>query len=128
MKENSTYSLTNADIAANFLNNTYYLMLNDFKGAFACWATRQNHNETYGIVADAIQAYTNFLRQKYFKGEDKVIVMDCDTIKRLTSEDVFIAIPEILALNEKRPDFIDLAALSNNVFYQILREQITQPL
>ena len=48
--------------------------------------------------------------------------------KKLTDEDLFIAIPEILALNEMKPDFICLGALSRNVFYDILRSQITQPL
>ena len=54
--------------------------------------------------------------------------MGCDLIKKLTDENLFVAIPEILALNEMKPDFIDLGALSRNVFYHILREQITQPL
>ncbi len=120
--------LTNADISANYLNNEFYLMLNDFKGAFACWATRQNANETYGIVADAIQAYAEFLQKNYFNGKDAVVKMNCDLIKRLTDEDLFATIPEILALNKMKPDFISLGALSRNVFYHILREQITQPL
>ena len=47
--------------------------------------------------------------------------------KKLTDEDLYIAIPEILALNEMKPDFICLWALSRNVFYDILRSQITQP-
>lgn len=122
------HKLTNSDIAANYLNEKFYLMINDFKGAFVCWATRQNPNETYGVIADATQAYTKFLQQRYFKTKDTVVEMTCDLIKKLTDEDLFVAIPEILALNEMKPDFIDLGALSRNVFYHILREQITQPL
>lgn len=122
------YKLTNADISANYLNQKFHLMINDFKGAFACWANRQNPNDNYGIIADAIQAYTKHLQKHYFKTKDTVIEMDCDLIKELTSEDLFVAIPEILALNEMKPDYIDLGALSRNVFYHILREQITQPL
>ena len=106
----------------------FHLMINDFKGAFVCWATRQNPNETYGVIANATQAYTKFLQQRYFKTKDTVVEMDCDLIKKLTDEDLFVAIPEILALNEMKPDFIGLGALSRNVFYHILREQITQPL
>jgi hypothetical protein len=128
IKDKSKYKLTNADISANYLNDKFHLMLNDFKGAFVCWATKQNPNETYGVIADATQAYTKYLQQRYFKTKDTVIEMDCDLIKKLTDEDLFIAIPEILALNEMKPDFICLGALSRNVFYDILRSQITQPL
>lgn len=128
IKDKAMHKLTNADISANYLNDKFHLMLNDFKGAFVCWATRQNPNETYGIIADATQAYTKFLQQRYFKTKDTVIEMDCDLIKKLTDEDLFVAIPEILALNEMKPNFIDLGALSRNVFYDILRNQITQPL
>jgi hypothetical protein len=128
IKDKSVHKLTNADISANYLNDKFHLMINDFKGAFVCWATRQNPNETYGVIADATQAYTKYLQQRYFKTKDTVIEMDCDLIKKLTDEDLFIAIPEILALNEMKPDFICLGALSRNVFYDILRNQITQPL
>lgn len=128
IKDKSQFKLTNADISANYLNEKFHLMINDFKGAFVCWATRQNPNEPYGVIADATQAYTKFLQQRYFKTKDTVVEMGCDLIKKLTDEDLFVAIPEILALNEMKPDFIDLGALSRNVFYHILREQITQPL
>jgi len=40
---------------------------------------------------------------------------------------LFIAIPELMELNEMKPDFYDLGALARNVFYMICREQITQP-
>lgn len=84
IKDKSKFKLTNADISANFLNDKFHLMLNDFKGAFACWATRLNPNDTYAIIAIATYAYTKFLRKKYFKTKDTVIEMDCDLIKKLT--------------------------------------------
>ena len=40
IKDKSKYKLTNADISANYLNYKFHLMINDFKGAFVCWATR----------------------------------------------------------------------------------------
>lgn len=122
------HKLTNRDIHENYSNSKFYLSISDFKGAFACWATRQNNNDTYGIVADAIEAYTKYLQERYFDKIDKVIEMHFDLIKMLTHEDLFNTIPEILALNNMKPDYIDLGALSRNVFYHILREQITQPL
>ena len=103
-------------------------MLNDFKCSFIYCATNQNPNNNYGIISDATQAYTKHLQLEYFKTKDTVIEMDYELINDLTSEDLFVSIPEILALNEMKPDFIDLCALSRNVFYNILRNQITQPL
>ena len=123
IKDKSQFKLTNADISANYLNEKFHLMINDFKGAFVCWATRQNPNETYGVIANATQAYTKFLQQRYFKTKDTVVEMDCDLIKKLTDEDLFVAIPEILALNEMKPDFIDLGALSRNVFTTFLESK-----
>jgi hypothetical protein len=128
IKDKSAHKLTNADISANYFNDKFHLMLNDFKGSFVCCATKQNPNDTYDVIANATQAYSNYLKQKYFKTKDSVIEMDFDLIKKLTDEDLFIAIPEILALNEMKPYFICLGALSRNVFYDILRSQITQPL
>jgi len=36
IKDKSNFKLTNADISANYLNDKFHLMLNDFKGAFVC--------------------------------------------------------------------------------------------
>lgn len=128
MKNKSKFKLTNADISANYSNEKFHLMIFDFKGAFACWATKLNPTENYDIIADATQAYSEFLQHQYFKTNMTVIEMDYELIKKLTDENLFAAIPEILALNQMKPDFISLGALSRNVFYHILREQITQPL
>jgi hypothetical protein len=128
IKDESSFKLTNADIYANYRNEKFHLMISDFKGAMACWATRQFQNKDYGMITNAVQAYTTYLQLKYFKTKNTVIEMNWDLIKHLTDEDLFIAIPEIFALNSTRPDFIDLGALSRNVFYHILREHITQPL
>lgn len=126
--DKTSFRLTNADISANFLDDKFHLMLNDFKGAFIYCATKQNTNETYNEIVQATQAYARFLQRRYFKARDTVIEMDCILIRKLTDEDLFIAIPEIYELNQTTPGFIDLGALSRNVFYHILREQITQPL
>ena len=54
--------------------------------------------------------------------------MDYELISKITSEELFTSINEIMLLNQTKPDFICLGALSRNVFYSILREQINQPL
>jgi hypothetical protein len=128
IKDKSVHKLTNADISANYLKDRFHLMLNDFRGSFACWVVRQLEVPNYELIANSIKAYSDYLSKKYFKTKDTVIEMDCEMLNKLTHEDLFIAIPEIYALNEVGTGFVDLGALSRNVFYDILRNQITQPL
>ena len=124
------YKLTNQDISANFGDIKMHLMLNDFRGAMAYWLASQQINTSIKIGIDKpLNAFTKYMQQKYFKTESSVIEFTCEQLKNLVSEDVFIAIPELMELNEiEGKDFYDLGALSRNVFYTILREQITQPL
>ena len=124
------YKLTNQDISANFGDIKMHLMLNDFRGAMAYWLASQQINTSIKIGIDKpLNAFTKYMQQKYFKTESSVIEFTCEQLKNLVSEDVFIAIPELMELNEiEGKDFYDLGALSRNVFYMILREQITQPL
>ena len=124
------YKLTNQDISANFGDIKMHLMLNDFRGAMAYWLASQQINTSIKIGIDKpLNAFTKYMQKKYFKTESSVIEFTCEQLKNLVSEDVFIAIPELMELNEiEGKDFYDLGALSRNVFYMILREQITQPL
>ena len=124
------YKLTNQAISANFGDIKMRLMLNDFRGAMAYWLASQQINTSIKIGIDKpLNAFTKYMQQKYFKTESSVIEFTCEQLKNLVSEDVFIAIPELMELNEiEGKDFYDLGALSRNVFYMILREQITQPL
>ena len=86
-----------------------------------------DNNKTF-ILEKPLNAYTKHLQQKYFKTKDTVREFTYDRLEAFISEDIFIAIPEVMALNEMQPDFIDLGALARNMFYMICREQITQPL
>ena len=124
------YKLTNQDISANFGDIKMHLMLNDFRGAMAYWLASQQINTSIKIGIDKpLNAFTKYMQQKYFKTESSVIEFTYEQLKNLVSEDVFIAIPELMELNEiEGKDFYDLGALSRNVFYMTLREQITQPL
>jgi len=129
IKDNQVCKLTNADISANYQNEKYFLSLDDFRGAFACWVVRQLGIPDYQLIGNSIKAYTNYLAKNHFKKQDAAIEMSYKKIESLTSEKLFCSIPEIYELNQiKNSDFIDLGALSRNVFYHILREQITQPL
>jgi hypothetical protein len=120
------YTLTNRDISENFRDVELYLMINNFKSAFAYWAISQNPFGSKG-VEKAVNAYEKFLKRT-FRKKDEVVKMNYEEIQDFVSEDTFFSIPEIAELNQTKDDFICLGALSRNVFYMILREQITQPL
>ncbi len=122
-----TFSLTNREIAKNHSEATFHLMLSDFRGAMAYWLVAQESKIDLDIKRP-LDAFTKYLKQKYFKNPDAVKVFTYDHLNNLITEDLFIAIPEIMELNEMEPDFYDLGALARNVFYMICREQITQPL
>jgi hypothetical protein len=126
-KEEKKHTLRNIDISNQYRDIEMYLMLSDFQGALAYWITKQNPNNTF-IVDRPLEAWTKYLQQKYFRKEDEVVMFTYDKLSNLIDEDIFIAIPEIMELNEMKPDFIDLGALARNMFYTICREQITQPL
>lgn len=124
-------TLTNREISENYRDSKFHLMLSDFTGAFACWVTRQDglrNEESKKLINEAICAYEEYLKQKYFKMTKGVVSFDYEKLQKVLDEDIFIAIPEVYALNQTKGDFIDLCALSRNMFFQIAREQITQPL
>ena len=122
------FSLTNREIGESFRNETFYLMLSDFTGAMAYWLAGNQHRAKIDIDKP-LKAFSEYLQQKYFKTHDTVKEFTYEQLNVLISEDVFIAIPELLELNQiPSKDFYDLGALARNVFYMICREQITQPL
>lgn len=121
------HKLTNLDIFNQYKNDSFHLMIDDFKGAFAYWAASLNHNNNPTIDIP-LKAYEEYLTKRYFIKKDTVLNLKYSEIEKITSEEVFCNIPEVLALNEMKPDFISLGAFSRNVFYHILRQQITQPI
>jgi len=78
-------------------------------------------------IKKPLDAFTKYLKQKYFKNNGTIQEFTYDQLYNLISEDIFIAIPEVMELNEMQPNFYDLGALARNVFFMICREQITQP-
>ena len=124
------FSLYNNEISANYRDMKFTLMLNDFRGAMAYWLASQQINTSIKIGVDkSLLAFTKYMQQKYFKNLETVKEFTYDQLENLITEDVFIAIPELMELNEiEGSDFYDLGALARNVFYMICREQITQPL
>jgi len=126
--EKTKYHLYNKDIGENFKDEIFHLMLSDFNGAMAYWLASNSHRAKINIDKP-LKAFSDYLQQKYFRSYNDVKGFTYDQLNSLISEDVFIAIPELLELNQiENNDYYDLCALARNVFYMICREQITQPL
>ena len=140
------HKLTNRDIAEQYNDNSFFLMKGEFLGMFAKWILRQSPYDTPDITK-AIIAYNSFLSEKFDK-EDKVVTFTYKELSDYVSEDVFENIQEIEIFNHSKKDagdgfiasssryhktksdydFIDLCALSRNIFYDICRDHITQSL
>ena len=121
------FSLSNREISVNHRDTVFYLLLSDFRGAMAYWLVSQESSIDLDIKKP-LDAFTDYLIKCYFHLDGEVIEFTYEKLNALICENVFSAIPEIMALNEMSPEFYGLGALSRNVFYMICREQITQPL
>lgn len=117
--------LTNLDISTHYSDMEYYLFVSDFKSALAYWITSQNPNSETIEVKPALDAFECHV-MKYIDNKLIPEKFSFKQLKEIISDDVFEKIPEVMALNNLKPDFIDLGALARNVFYMVAREQITQ--
>jgi len=134
--------LTNLDISTHYSAGSWWICKCSFMGAFAYWVVAQSPYDAPDI-AEPLKAFDKYL-DKLFK-DDEVIEVRYEELQKLICEEVFESIPEIEKLNhakieqvgfiasssryhKTKPDYdyIDLSALARNVFYMLLREQITQ--
>ena len=132
--------LTNLDISTHYRNLECYLMRSDFLGAFAYWAVAQSPYDAPDITK-ALKAFEKYVAAKIQDGMPEKFTYA--ELQEFIHEDIFESIPEIEALNHPRIstgagyanrhnephpdyDFISLGALAKNVFYMLLREEITQ--
>ncbi len=118
--------LTNLDISQNYRDVEIWLFPSDLTAALAYWIVRQNPNDTF-ISDKPVKAFDNYIKP-FFPEPKLPTKFSYKQLSDIIDENVFEGIPEILYLNEMKPDFIDLGALTRNVFYTILREQITSGL
>jgi len=119
------HKLTNKDISEQYIDIELWLMPSDFLGAFAYWVTAQNPNKGILEVKPSLLAFKDSIVPA-FKNDLLPEKFTYDRLQEYVNDKAFEKIPEILALNEMKPDYIDLGALARNVFYMILREYITQ--
>lgn len=143
--KNTKHKLTNRDISEQYHNSEFYLMKYELLAMLANWVIRQSPYDTPNITK-AIKSYDKFLSARFDK-EEKVIKFTYKELSDYISDDVFESIPEIEKLNNPKIDngqkfascsryhktkadydFIDLGALSRNMFYSICKDHITQPL
>ena len=117
--------LTNRDIAAHYRDGEYYFFPKDFLSALSYWIVAQNPNRQLIDVNPALLAFQDYIAPK-FKYVRIPEQFTYDQLSEIVSGDVFEKIPAIMELNTMEPDFIDLGALARNVFFMMLREQITQ--
>lgn len=141
----SNHKLTNKDISEQYNGMEFYLMKGEVLGTFAKWVINQSPYDVPNITK-AVKSYNEFLFDKFDK-EDAVIKFTYKELSDYISEDNFGSIPEVEKLNNPKIDngqrfssssrfhktkadydFIDLGALARNIFYEICREHITQPL
>lgn len=136
--------LTNLDIKTHYRDGEFYLSKSSFVGAFAYWTVVQS---PYDIPTDKLlPALQGFL--KYISPLFEEVLPEKFTFGRLQeiiNEEAFEKIPEIESLNHAKIemkgfmasssryhttkpdyDYIDLGALTRNIFYMLLRECITQ--
>ena len=137
--------LTNLDISTHYRDREYWLMKSDFMAAFAYWVVSQSPYNAPDI-SPALKAFEKYIDVFVIKkGRHLPHKFNYETLGALLGDDVFETIPDIEVLNHPKIDtgaeilfvsrysspkpdydFIDLGALSRNVFYMILRENITQ--
>jgi len=134
--------LTNLDISTHYRNRKYYFMKSDFLGAFACWVIRQSPYDTPDIT-EPMKAFGEYVNMRFEKDIPEKFTYD--ELSEFINDNVFESIPEIEKLNhakieidgfivsssrfhKTKPDYdyIDLSALARNIFYMLLRENITQ--
>jgi hypothetical protein len=132
--------LTNLDISTHYKDRKYWLMRSDFNSAFAYWVVYQSPYDTPNITPSLI-AFGKYIAT--IIPEREVVNFSYTELSEILSEKIFEKIPEIEALNHRKndrdgngfcsryeqpnpdDDFIDLSALSRNIFYMILRNSIT---
>ena len=125
----SKHKLTNKDIFDNYQECEFYLSQDKFVSAFAYWVIIQSeriHIEFYNLSIP-LTAFHNYIHI-FFKSvkKDYVQKFSFKELETILNSDNLANIPDIFALNQTKPDFIDLGALSRNVLYMIAREEITR--
>ena len=143
MESNDRFDkLTNRDISIHYRDRDYYFMKSDFMGAFSYWVVVQS---PYSLpdISSPLSAFYGYLA--FIFADELPKKFTYDELSKLISEDVFESIPAINELNKPKIDigsgitaesryhkpkpdydFIDLGALARNIFYMMLRENITQ--
>ena len=103
---NKDNRLTNRDISDNYIGCEFWIFRSDMLAAFSYWVTTQNPNDTF-ISDKPTKAYSDYITP-FFENLKVPQKLSYEKLSEMIDEKVFVTIPEILELNEMKPDFIDL--------------------
>ena len=117
--------LTNLDISTHYSDIELCVCLSSLSAAFAYWVIAQNPNKRLIDIRPSLREFNEYVAES-FENPKLPQKFTYQELQELIDADELAKLPEVLALNELKPDFIDLHALARNVFYMILREHITQ--
>jgi len=126
LKTNNRFDrLTNLDIFTHYGDIELCLLPNEFLAALAYFVICQNPNDDIVEVKPAVVAFKRHILNS-FDDPKRPQIFTYEGLLKIVNDAVFESIPEIMALNQLEPDFIDLGALARNVFFMIVRQCITQ--
>ena len=108
MEEIKFPKFCNAQLQIDYQHDgKFMLMPSDFRGAFAYWVAAQNPNKDVGVIGDALIEWSSYV-DKLFVHPEIPQWFTYEQLNNSISEEIFGSMKNILALNEMKPDFIDL--------------------
>jgi hypothetical protein len=119
-EENNKLKAINKNIITGTQHTVLSFKLSDFRGAMAYWLIAQEPDIDIDINKP-LEAFTRYLKNRFFHNSDDIIAFSYDRLSRIISEDVFMAIPELMTLNKLNPNFYDLGVLARNVLSMMWR-------
>ena len=138
--------LTNKDISDNYRDIECVFSRKDFIAQFTYWVMQQSPYEIVAsdVLYSAVLEFNEYLDTWFTQEPDSFVHFNYEQLNSMLNEDAFEKIPAINELNKPKIDvgqtisftsrydkphpdydFIDLGALSRNIFYGMLREHIT---
>lgn len=124
---------TNIEISENYRDQIFWLFATDLTAALAYYIVRQlqfpatptliNDIKIQSVITLPVMAYSKHI-DAYFPSHEIPTSFNYGILYRMINEEVFESISEIAMLGDS-PFNLDIAALASNVFFMVLREQIT---
>lgn len=121
----------NLSLRLKYKGNTtkkYYLLPSNFLGVFAHWLTRQQlvtGNEKIKHIEVLLNTeLRKYILSFFYKNKQVPVPFTYKEIEEICDEKNLLKMKGIRKLNRLKDNFIDIGALSRNVFYDIIREYV----